>query len=241
MSYILDALQRADAERERGQVPGLHSRSAPLAGDPRASRPVRWWLPAAVMVLAGLLLLSWWLFWPSTAPSPAPGAVLAPAPAVPAPAPLQAGSGAAAAGDSPASGPSLPILSAVPQAAAPAGPTRQATEVQAAARAGGTAQPPAASPTPATAPPPPAAAAPPPAQEARLPSFGELSADVRARLPQLSVSGATYSANPAHRMLIVNGQVLQEGQEIQSGLRLESIGPRSATLDHQGLRYTIGY
>jgi general secretion pathway protein B len=74
-----------------------------------------------------------------------------------------------------------------------------------------------------------------------VPSFGELSADVRARLPQVSVSGATYSANPAHRMLIINGQVLQEGQEIQSGLRLVSIGPRNATLEHQGLKYTIGY
>ena len=28
MSYILDALKRADAERERGAVPGLHSQTA---------------------------------------------------------------------------------------------------------------------------------------------------------------------------------------------------------------------
>ena len=29
MSYILDALRRADAERERGAVPGLHAQPVP--------------------------------------------------------------------------------------------------------------------------------------------------------------------------------------------------------------------
>ena len=40
MSYILDALKRADAERERGHVPGLHSQGtpAPAAGAARARR-----------------------------------------------------------------------------------------------------------------------------------------------------------------------------------------------------------
>jgi len=238
MSYILDALQRADAERERerGQVPGLRSRAAPLATEPRARLSARWWLPGAGIALVGLLLLTWW-WWPSSAPMPATGVVAAPTP--PRPIAQEAGPGTGEAGTPPAATPSLPILAPALQAQAPAGPSKQAPRAQAAAN---TPQPPAASPTPAPTAPAQAAAAPAPApQEARVPSFGELSADVRARLPQVNVSGATYSANPAHRMLIINGQVVQEGQEIQSGLRLESIGPRSATLDHLGLRYTIGY
>jgi len=235
MSYILDALQRADAERERGQVPGLRSRAAPMATAPRARLPARWWLPAAGIALVCLLLLTWW-WWPTSAPMPATGVVAAPTP--PLPVAQEAAPGTGDAGNRPVATPSLPILAPALQAQAPAGPSKQAPRAQAGAN---TPQPPAASPTPAPTAPAQAAAPAPAPQEARVPSFGELSADVRARLPQVNVSGATYSANPAHRMLIINGQVVQEGQEIQSGLRLESIGPRSATLDHLGLRYTIGY
>ena len=101
----------------------------------------------------------------------------------------------------------------------------------------------------ATPPAPPPAAAPVatasiPAQaptSAAVPGFGELSADARAKLPAVNVSGSTYSQNPALRMLIANGKVVQEGQDIAPGLRLETIGPRSAVLNHQGLRYSIGY
>ena len=32
MSYILDALRRAEAERGRGGVPGLHSQAVPVPG-----------------------------------------------------------------------------------------------------------------------------------------------------------------------------------------------------------------
>ena len=245
MSYILDALQRADAERERGQVPGLRSRAAPFVADSRPRRSSRVWWPALAIGLTGLLLLAWWL-WSTSSTAPtrdvASAPELAPAPAAtPVPAAQAPATGgpvaASASGDPAVSGPALPILAPAVPAAAPAAPAKQAPQAAANTRTG-------SAPSPATATETAAAAQPavaPAAQEARVPSYGELSADVRARLPQVSVSGATYSANPAHRMLIVNGQVLQEGQEIQSGLRLVSIGPRSATLEHQGLRYTIGY
>ncbi|MEZ5647026.1 MAG: general secretion pathway protein GspB [Burkholderiaceae bacterium] len=260
MSYILDALRRADAERERGQIPGLRSQSAPLNPSPVSRRGMPWWLPASLILAAGLAVAAWWL-WPASGSGPAdappaatplssgpvssgpgaPGApnapdaavTTAPAAAVPAPAP-----------------PSLPILAPVTPPVAASGPGKQAPAGKTGAGATPDGQPRTPSPaaTAPTAATPPAQAAtqalasPAPARvETRVPSFGELSADVRARLPKVSVSGATYSANPAHRMLIVNGQVVQEGAEIQPGLRLESIGPRSATLDHQGTRYSIGY
>ncbi len=57
----------------------------------------------------------------------------------------------------------------------------------------------------------------------------------------LSVSGSTYSENPQHRMLIVNGQVVREGQELRPGLRLEVIGPRSAILNEGGRRFNLNY
>lgn len=57
----------------------------------------------------------------------------------------------------------------------------------------------------------------------------------------LQVSGVTYSDNPAHRMLIINGKVVLEGQDIEAGLRLEAITPRSAVVNHGGKRFNINY
>ena len=71
--------------------------------------------------------------------------------------------------------------------------------------------------------------------------FADLSPEQRAQLPTLNVNGASYSANPAHRMLIVNGAVVHEGQEVAPGLTLERIGLHQAVLRHGSLRYSVGY
>jgi general secretion pathway protein B len=76
MSYILDALRRAEAdrERERGQVPGLHTQ--PLSGTEAAQAAgQRRWLPWAgggLLLLAGIGAGSWWASGPQEAASPAP-------------------------------------------------------------------------------------------------------------------------------------------------------------------------
>ena len=60
-------------------------------------------------------------------------------------------------------------------------------------------------------------------------------------MPKVQISGSSYSANPEHRLLIANGQVVKEGQEVAPGLTLEVIGPRSAVFNHRGTRYNINY
>ncbi len=64
MSYILDALKRADAERERGAVPGLHAQPAAMAlPDDGARRPLppwAWGVGGLVVALAGMLAWSLW-------------------------------------------------------------------------------------------------------------------------------------------------------------------------------------
>lgn len=50
-----------------------------------------------------------------------------------------------------------------------------------------------------------------------------------------------YSADAASRMLIVNGQVLREGESISSDLVLEKINLKSAVLAYKGQRYKINY
>lgn len=88
MSYVLNALRRADAERERGAVPGLHAHTLPEQTAP-AARPA--WLLALLGALAGAgcLLGGWLLLRPSPAPQPVQTVAAAPAvagvPSAPAP------------------------------------------------------------------------------------------------------------------------------------------------------------
>jgi general secretion pathway protein B len=229
MSYILDALKRADAERERGHIPGLHSRSAPTLDRLDPGRPRRW-LPASLIGLAILFaggLGLWW--WQGAAPD-APVQLTSPkiAPAAPSaavpPEPPRAAQQVTV--------PTLPILA--PEPPRPPRPTEGAAD-----RPAGSVAPSVPAAATASASEAPAATATATASPVR--SFAELAPDVRARLPAVNVSGSTYSQNPAHRMLIVNGKVVQEGGEISPGLKLETIEQRSAVLNHQGMRYRIGY
>ena len=66
-------------------------------------------------------------------------------------------------------------------------------------------------------------------------------AGLPADAPKLAISGGVYSANVAQRMLIVNGQVFNEGSEIGTGVVLEEIKPKSAVLKFRGSRYTVTY
>lgn len=221
MSYILDALRRADAERERGRVPGLHSQVS-LPREPQApkkverSRAVPPWLGPALLSALAVVGLGWWLrpVPANVGPDPAapPVAMTAPAPAAAAPAPAAPAPPVASA-PSPAPEPIL-----APAAPAPAVPSQRAA-----------AAPASSAPTAAAAP------------EDSLPRVADLAPAARSGLPPLQVSGATYSQTPAMRMLIVDGQVLNEGQDIAPGLKLESIGPRAAVLNHQGRKLRLTY
>lgn len=254
MSYILDALKRADAERERerGHVPSLHTHNLPpntRQTRQRAEQPSRalWWLAGAALILIAAVL-GWW--WPKdigadqVVAEPPPAA----APSAPeAPSPSATTEAIPTARPSVAEGPSLPILAPEPPkppTRRPVAPSKVAvtkTDAQVDAQSAPAAAGTAATTSPSTTTAPAATQASTAAPAATIPHFGELSAEARARLPALSVSGATYSKNPALRMLIINGKVLQEGQEVAPGLKLETIEPRSAVMNHQGTRYRVGY
>ncbi|MGH6626608.1 MAG: general secretion pathway protein GspB, partial [Burkholderiaceae bacterium] len=77
--------------------------------------------------------------------------------------------------------------------------------------------------------------------ETRIPSLNELPEDLRRQLPALTISGSSYSANPAHRMLIINGQVFHEGEKPAAELLLEQIKPNAAVLSFRGQRYSLAY
>lgn len=242
MSYILDALRRADAERERGRVPGLHtqlppSRAADGAGRSGAPRPPwRRWGVAAIGLMALVGAGVWW----TRGDAPAEGGVApAPAPATP---PVAAAPPTAAAEPRPTE-PGAPRAAAPVQPILAPAPPPPATPPAPRPPANGTAAASSPNPGPAAAPPvaaAPAAKATGPADDA-LPRVADLAPPARSALPTLQVSGATYASNPALRMLIVDGKVLQEGQDIAPGLKLETIGPRAAVINHQGQRLRLTY
>lgn len=169
MSYILDALKRADAQRERGQVPGLGAQPVALAAVPATRSRLGWWVGlacGAAAVAAGAL------YWHADNTQAAPAQVTAPAPA-PLPAPAPAPAPAAAPQPAP-----LPGVQAVPQPPAPV------------------ARPPAAQPAPPAVVP---AARPVPAQRreaasaaavAPVPPLADLPEDIRRTVPKLVVSGS---------------------------------------------------
>jgi general secretion pathway protein B len=241
MSYILDALRRADAERELGRVPKLNSPTVASAPERRPQdqarrRAVRLATWLAGLAVAGVVV--WWA-WPANAPTNAPtsaatGAAPAPVNTVPVP-PVPPAPPIPAADVAPPPAPQatavVPLLApppppaptkpATPSAEASAPATGQATAAPSNAKTGNSAKG---------------------AESAEtLPRLADLSADLKAQLPALNLSGATYAENPALRMLIANGRVVQEGQEAAPGVVLESIGPRSAVLNHRGTRFRVPY
>ena len=235
MSYILDALRRADAERERGSVPGIHAQPAML-GDadsdaPQRSRPWLW--PTLGFGLVLLALPLWWFLGND---SPRPGATPVAAAPIPvsAPPPPRGVAPVPAAVPAPALAPAPAPLPA-PTTLADA-PRKPAPKVALAAAA----RPPAAASKPPARAVVAAAAVPAPA-EPRIYQLSELPDEIRRELPTLAVGGAMYSQNPANRLLIVNGQTFHEGDKLAPNLSLEQIRLKSAVLEYKGYRYGITY
>lgn len=234
MSYILDALKKADAEREREGVPTLHTQHgataepAPAASPPSAGMP--WALGG---VAAGLVLLVglWWM----QPRSDTAAALSEPAPTPMAQLPVQA---------APPAAPPLPQT--LPMTAAPAAPVAPTATVAAAI------------------PDAPRREAPRPEERkavgnsgtegnalhvdaslreapARVVPVAELPEDVRRELPALSIGGAMHSDVPANRMLVLNGGVFHEGDQPAPGLVLEEIKLKSAVFRFKGHRYSVAY
>jgi general secretion pathway protein B len=79
------------------------------------------------------------------------------------------------------------------------------------------------------------------AAESRVYALNELPDDIRRQLPAIAVGGSMYSASKADRLLIINGQVLHEGDAIAPGLMLEQIRLKAAVLAFKGYRYAIAF
>jgi general secretion pathway protein B len=237
MSYILDALKRADAERERGQVPGLHAH--PLgegsSADARSGTP-RWalWggLAAGAVVLAAL---AWRMGADANAPVPAP---VQPAPVQPAPAESVVAAAPVKPVATPA--PDVPSYAPPPVTAAPRPPVKESRAPAPTA---------ASTPAVAAAPAPSLPATPAPVVNSKahsnpsapIPLLAELPSSLRQQLPTLTVGGSVYSDDATSRFIMLNGEVVKEGSQPAPGLVVERIEPRSAVLRFKGERFRLPY
>jgi general secretion pathway protein B len=253
VSYVLDALKKADAERERGAVPGLHAQPMPGLMNEQQPGPR---LPVWVWLLAGasavlLLALLWLLLsreqqstpslssptsaqraeaMPSTTPVPAPPVLAQNTPPVAPPPAMRSATPAEPATPRP----TRPRA----EAATPATPSPATASVSPA---------PVAARPPETAKTPPAPATPPAApaktdsstHEGRVFALNELPEDVRRSLPPLNIGGSIYSENPASRFVIINGQVFHENDKVTPEITLEQIHLKLAVLRYRDLRFRL--
>ncbi|MFG6459054.1 general secretion pathway protein GspB [Roseateles sp. BYS96W] len=234
MSYILEALRRAEAdrERERGQVPGLHAQPLSVGGTASPAGGRRWlpWAGGGLLLLAGVGVGTWLAGGSHEPPPPLPAPAAAPVVAAPPPAePVTAVVGTPPqtlpppggdAGRLPPVGAASPYLPPMP----PPGTVMAPPAPRPAAPGASPARPPA----------PPAGAG---ATEAPLPRVSELPDGVRRELPTLAIGGSVYSDDPASRLVIVNGEVQHEGAKLTKDLVLEQIRPRELVLRFKGQRY----
>jgi general secretion pathway protein B len=220
MSYILDALRRSQAERERGKVPGLDARPGDGVALPEATAGLPWRRAALVALALGvpaLVLLLWLRSPPPAVPAPPPAAEAPVRPAAP-----------------------LPAAAATPEPATAPGPTALPVVVSAPV------------PPPAVAVMPPSRTVPAPAVAvAALPAaagasaapaavpLAALSPALRRELPPLAMGGSIWSDNALSRFVIVNGQVVREGEAAAPGVVVERIGPKTVWLRWRELRLEV--
>ena len=225
MSFILDALQRADAERERGAVPGLHARqvNTPIDAGGTDTPKRMGWLAAGIVALALAATIVWmWLGNPPATVVAAASTPVAQAPLATPPTPPPPTAAATV----------IPTLPAVaPPAASPPPPKpASVTPSPSAQRASRTAKVPASTAKEAVA-----AAAP------LAPLLNELPEDLRRQIPPLGISGAVYSDNPAQRLLLVNGQVLGQGSLAAPDVVLVEIRSSSSEFSFRGTRFRLAH
>jgi len=228
VSLILDALRKADAERERGSVPSLYSQpvASPSAEVPPKPRVGPNWLWIAIGIAVGLSgAAAWVMVGRDAAPS---GAAVTPAAAPPsasmtppvAPAPPGVTPSAVAVA------PMTPSPSAAAPAVAEPAPWPQPEERKAA-------RPEAKGDAPVRV-----IGNVPPA-EAQVYSRDQLPPDIRAALPQFAIGGSMYSPNPAARSLIVNGQLYREKDRLTPDLVLEEVKLKAAIFSFRGYRFEV--
>lgn len=244
MSYILEALKKADQERVVGKVPDLDSVHEQVRPARRISRWI--WILAVLLVVIGILVAAYVLYKEDAGGGPEHAAV-APAPAVETAPPIATTAIPAR--------PAVPVRPVIPprpavttRPPAPRSPARP--YVPPAARetppvtpkTGGTVtraeQPLDAAPVPESPAPAAQAATPPPAKPASgLPYWDELPLEFRSGFTVPRIDVHVYDTDPQRRFILVDLKKYREGDRLASGAQLEKITPEGLQLSFRGKQF----
>lgn len=252
MSYILEALKKADQERVVGKVPDLDS--VHEATDRPARRKFGWiWILGALLVVNGILVAVLMLRndgadgGPEHAAAdrvPAMETTTRPPVVTPAPPPRRVVTPRQSAARSPVR-PYVPPAASRP---APAKETAAATSPPAPKVAGTVTRaekpleaeapvPESPAPVPAPVARQPAATAPPAESAARLPYWDDLSIEFRSGFTAPRIDVHVYDANPQRRFILVDLKKYREGDRLASGAQLEKITPEGVQLSVRGKQF----
>ena len=229
MSLILDALRKSEAERRRGEAPGLFTALPTPGARPLQVRSNGPWISAGILVLIAVAALAWWF--------------RAPAPVIPTPAP--AISRVVATPTLPVA-PQQPVHTESADFPPPPPPSQRTPEPNESGaldpgvrRADEFVQsvpkPPLIAPPEPPAAPKPAIVEPP--LEA-LPTLAMLDPSERAGLPPLKLSMHVWSEAPNARLAIIDGQRVMEGSAIGESIVAE-IRRDGVVLELRGHRYLL--
>lgn len=252
MSYILDALKRAEAERNAGSRPSIHTQPAFMPAPQSAPSPWRspWPWTACAGTLALAATVAWWLFTHDQPVHTAPAttqASQAVAENTPAPAPASPSTAASATPPSPAQA-AMPLAPAenvareeakeqvrvLSRPAADAGRKAGKTErkrvidegAKTAKKEGRSEDDEHAGRT---------------SPEVPATTLQDLPDNVRGQIPAYTVGGYLYSGTAADRSVLINNRLMREGGEIAPGLRIERMMPNGMVLNYKGYRYRTSY
>lgn len=260
MSFILDALRKSDAERQRTATPGL--------ADARyARRPARRniWLPILVVVLLVNLVFMGVQWFGRRGEPPAPATAESRDHAAPATSTRDAGAalsntqppdGAASTGGSTDVAPTAGNVRPLARENEFDELRPAYTTGQGAAPVAATTPPVAATAAPAAPSSPAATAASTPAMAATpgstttdqypritpakgLPSIEQVIGEGKLGIPMLNLDLHVYSNTPANRFVVINSHRYREGDRLAEGPLLESITADGVILDSNGLRFTL--
>lgn len=79
----------------------------------------------------------------------------------------------------------------------------------------------------------------PPASD-RVYALNQLPPSIRQSLPELAMSLHYFTNDPSQRLIIINGDTLRQGEETAGGLRLDEVTPNGAVLEYQHYRFRVG-
>jgi len=256
MSYILDALKKAESERNLGAVPNVYANAphSSQADDGARLGKILPWSVAAIALGAVLIVLAWLQPWRAQPTAPVATAVpqaapVALAPAVPAepvatsaPPPTQSAPPVDVAAaptkveEKPAQVKPVPAPVAKPATPTPEKKVADTTPVKE--------EKPTARQEPK----------PEPKVEAKTEMKAEAKADgsdvgtardlpqaIQSQLPAISVNGYLYDKDPADRSVLMNQKLLREGDTVAPDLILERLLPKGAILNYKGYRYRISF